>query len=75
VPLSKEAYRGAFRLEDLARVEALVGDPEKAIGHLDELLTRPGHLCAAVVNLDPAWDPLRKNPRFQAMLKKHTNPQ
>ena len=73
MPLSKEAYRGAFRLEDLARVQALVGDHDQAIDHLDELLTKPGRLCAAIVALDPAWDPLRRNPRFQALLKKHSN--
>ena len=73
MPLTKEAYRGAFRLEDLARVHALVGDHAKAIDHLDELLTKPGRLCAAVVARDPAWDPLRRNPRFQALLKEHSN--
>jgi len=71
MPISREAYRGTFRAEDLARVQTLVGDPEAAIDILDDLLTRPGRLCVPLVRLDPAWDPLRKHPRFQALLEKH----
>jgi tetratricopeptide (TPR) repeat protein len=71
MPISREAYRGTFRAEDLARVQALVGDPEVAIDILDDLLTRPSRLCVPLVRLDPAWDPLRKHPRFQALLEKH----
>jgi serine/threonine-protein kinase len=71
MPISREAYRGAFRAEDLARVQALVGDPDAAIDLLEELLAKPTQLCAQVVRLDPAWDPLRSHPRFQALLRKH----
>jgi serine/threonine-protein kinase len=71
MPISREAYRGTFRAEDLARVQALVGDPEAAIDILDDLLTRPSRLCVPLLRLDPAWDPLRKHPRFQALLDKH----
>jgi tetratricopeptide (TPR) repeat protein len=71
MPISREAYRGAVRAEDLARVHALVGDPDTAIDLLDELLAKPTRLCAQVVRLDPGWDPLRGQPRFQALLRKH----
>ncbi len=71
MPLSREAYRGAFRLEDLARVNVILGDEDTAIDHLEQLLSRPGRLCASMLQLDPAWDPLRANPRFQALLAKH----
>jgi tetratricopeptide (TPR) repeat protein len=71
MPISREAYRGTLRAEDLARVNALVGDLEAAIDILDDLLTRPSRLCVPLLRLDPAWDPLRKRPRFQALLEKH----
>jgi serine/threonine-protein kinase len=71
MPISREAYRGALRAEDLARVHALVGDPDAAIAILEDLLERPARLCVPVVRLDPAWDPLRSHPRFQALLRKH----
>jgi len=35
------------------------------------LLTRPSRPCVPLVRLDPAWDPLRKHPRFQKFLEKH----
>jgi TolB-like protein/Tfp pilus assembly protein PilF len=71
MPISREAYRGAFRAEDLARVHALVGEPDTAIELLEGLLAMPSRLCASVVRLDPAWDALRSHPRFQALLRKH----
>ena len=71
MPISREAYRGAVRAEDLARVQALVGDPDAAIAILEDLLERPARLCVPVVRLDPAWDRLRSHPRFQALLRKH----
>jgi hypothetical protein len=71
MPITCEAIRGVFRAEDLARVEATVGQPEAAIDRLEMLLARPGTLCAWSVRLDPVWDPLRRHPRFQALLRKH----
>jgi len=71
MPSAREAYRGAFRAEDLARVEAMAGEREAAISQLEMLLARPGQLCAWSVRLDSAWDPLRPHPRFQALLRKH----
>jgi hypothetical protein len=71
MPIAREAFRGVFRAEDLARVEAMVGEPETAVDQLELLLTRPGPLCAWSVQLDPAWDSLRRHPRFQALLRRH----
>ena len=71
MPVTKDAYRGTRRLEDMAIVYVLVGEPDQALAALDELLTRPGRLCTAIVELDPAWDPLRTHPRFKAMLQQH----
>jgi serine/threonine-protein kinase len=68
MPISREAYRGTCRAEDLARVHALVGDPETAIDILEDLLTRPSRLCVPLLRLDPAWDPLRQHPRFKKLV-------
>ncbi|MCG6922907.1 MAG: tetratricopeptide repeat protein, partial [Acidobacteria bacterium] len=68
MPISREAYRGTFRAEDLARVHALVGNPETAIDLLEDLLTRPSRLCVPLLRLDPAWDPLRDHPRFKKLV-------
>ena len=71
MPISREAYRGAYRVEDLARVHALVGDPDAAIALLEELLAKPSRLCTESIRLDPDWDSLRSRPRFEALLRKH----
>jgi predicted negative regulator of RcsB-dependent stress response len=51
----------------LAQIEARFGDADSAIAALLRLLEKPGHLTRANLRLDPFWDPLRKDPRFQRL--------
>jgi TolB-like protein len=71
MPVSNTLNDADGRLEDLARVDAMVGQPGEAIAILDDVLSRAGDYTTHVLRLDPAWDPLRSDPRFQALLKKH----
>jgi non-specific serine/threonine protein kinase len=68
---SKDAMRALRRLEDLALVFTMVGQPSEAIARLDELLDRNGALTVNLLRLEPQWDPLRSDPRFQALLTKY----
>jgi serine/threonine protein kinase/predicted Zn-dependent protease len=72
LPVSKEAWRGSFREEDMAIIYTMIGEQEKAINLLDQLLSRPCDLSVTIVKLDPTWDPLRNHPRFFSLLEKHS---
>jgi len=68
VPLSKDAYFGAARVENLAHVYALVGEPEAAIDQLKLLLSIPSEISIPLLRVDPNWDSLRGDPRSQRLL-------
>jgi len=50
-----------------AQIQALFGDRDAAIAVLPQLLQVPAGLTVANLKLDPFWDPLRKDPRFQKL--------
>jgi len=50
----------------LAQIQARFGDHDAAIDALPHLLEVPAGLTIANLKLDPFWDPLRKDPRFQS---------
>ena len=73
LPMSRDVIVGAFYLERLARVEAQVGESESAINHLDQLLSSAGGetVSVASMRIDPAWNPIRKEAGFKALLTKY----
>jgi tetratricopeptide (TPR) repeat protein len=74
MPVTKEAYRGAYRLEDLARICAAVGELDAAIEVLGRLLAMPFDLAAPALALDPAWAPLRGHPGFERLIASSKRP-
>ena len=69
-PVSKDASTGAYNLTQLARVYTLVGEPDKAIDVLERLLKMPSNNSPAWLGINPYFEPLRKNPRFQKLTAK-----
>ncbi|MGD2217483.1 MAG: tetratricopeptide repeat protein, partial [Gemmatimonadales bacterium] len=69
VPLSRDAMTGTNRVRDLALISVMVGEYEAAIDQLDHLLSIPSEFSANLLRVDPFWDRLRSNPRFQALLE------
>jgi len=75
LPIEKDAISGADPIEILARVAAQMGEPDRAIAALQQLLSIPGEgalgkympLTPALLRLDPMFVPLRDDPRFQKL--------
>jgi eukaryotic-like serine/threonine-protein kinase len=71
-PIEKDAFGGAYLQHQLARIYLLVGEPDKALDQLEPLLNRPYYLSPAWLKIDPTFDPLRKHPRFDRLVKGDT---
>jgi TolB-like protein len=69
LPSGKDAVSGPKGEENLASVEVLVGDKNRAIPRLQRLLEIPYADCLtpALLRLQARWDPLRGDPRFQKL--------
>jgi tetratricopeptide (TPR) repeat protein len=68
VPVAKDAYAGPYNQHQFVRIYMLVGEPEKALDRLEPLLKIPYALSPGWLKIDPNFDPLRKNPRFQKLI-------
>ncbi len=74
-PIEKEAANGMQSVDTLARVTACAGEPERAVSALEQILSKPGNgalttgmpLTPALLRLDPMFDSLRKDQRFQKL--------
>jgi hypothetical protein len=74
-PIEQDAVAGPVPIEILARVAARLGEPDRAIAALQKLLSIPYSgpldenvpLTPALLRLDPMFDPLRNDPRFQKL--------
>ena len=71
-PESKDAFEGPPITEQAAQVYAIIGDNARAIALLDGLLSRPSEVTLETLKVNPAWDPLRNDPAFQALFAKYT---
>ena len=74
-----EAYRDAYDQPFLREARAMIlsqgGYEDEATSEIEELLAGPSWTSVPMLRLDPRWDPIRDDPRFQALLVKYANPQ
>ena len=71
LPENKDAFGGPEITAAAAQVHAILGNNADAVKILEELLRRPSWITVEGLKADPVWDPLRNDPRFQALLKKY----
>jgi serine/threonine-protein kinase len=68
LPVERDAYLGPYMQHQMARIYVATGEYDKALDLLEPLLEMPYYLSPAWLRIDPEFDPLRKNPRFQKLV-------
>lgn len=69
-----DSFSGPRMLEVQARIDAILGRRQQAVGRLARLLsmTYQSSISAADLRLDPVWDPLRGSPAFGDLMRRLT---
>ena len=68
LPASKDGRLGTYNEHLLTRIYLLAGEREKALARLELLLRLPYFLSPRWLPIDPAFEPLRGDPRFQRLV-------
>lgn len=72
LPESRDAFDGPGYTSALAQIYAWTGEADEAFRLLDHLLSVPNGVPVPMLKLDSVWDPLRNDPRFQALINKYS---
>ncbi|HEU4801152.1 MAG TPA: protein kinase [Gemmatimonadales bacterium] len=67
LPVSAEAFIGSYIQHQLVRIYILSGEHDLALDRLEPLLQHPYFLSPGWLRVDPAFEPLRGNPRFERL--------
>jgi tetratricopeptide (TPR) repeat protein len=67
-PVSKDATNGPYIVHQLVRIYIINGQYDKALDELEKLLTMKYDVSPGWLRIDPLFNPLRKNPRFQKLV-------
>jgi TolB-like protein/Flp pilus assembly protein TadD len=68
LPISKDAYDGPILATNLAVIYAQVGEHDRAIEELAKLVILPNGPTAGTLRVEPEWNPLRGDSRFEKLV-------
>jgi TolB-like protein/Flp pilus assembly protein TadD/predicted Ser/Thr protein kinase len=68
LPVEKDATNGKRMIMSLARIAAWIGDKDLACQQLGIVIQLPSELTYGELKLQPWWDPLRGDPRFEKIV-------
>src|SRR5256885_4544829 len=71
LPESQDALDGPQATANLAEIYAWTGEFDEAFRLLDHLFEVPSNITVPMLKLDPAWDPLRQDPRYRGLIDKY----
>ena len=71
-PESKDAFDGPQVTIALAQIYCWTGEKEQALQLIERSLATPNGINVPFLKLDPIWDPIRNDPRFKALIDKHS---
>jgi tetratricopeptide (TPR) repeat protein len=76
IPESADTLEGPVWQGFLAKTYAMIGDADHALPLIEHLLqSEISLLSPGILQLDPVWDPIRKDPRFQKLIDDGAVPQ
>jgi TolB-like protein/Flp pilus assembly protein TadD len=74
LPYSRDSWVGPQLINNLAMIYAWVADKESALKQLEVSVNIPTGISYGELKLNPDWDPLRGDPRFEALVQKIVGP-
>jgi serine/threonine-protein kinase len=74
LPVEKDAMEGPAMIKYLAMIAAWVGNKDLACEQLAVVMRRPSGLSYGELKLQPLWDPLRGDARFEKLVEEAKQP-
>ena len=71
-PITADAMSGHAYLVMLAKIYAWVDEPYLAVKTIHTAMTTSGWISVAMLDVDPDWDPIRDDPRFEELIRMHS---
>ncbi|HVM63954.1 MAG TPA: hypothetical protein VMU14_03775, partial [Acidimicrobiales bacterium] len=73
VPYRRDKARGPGAVADRAIILIWLGMNDAALAELERVLAEPSGVSVNELRISPLLDPIRHDPRFQALLRKYEN--